>query len=76
MSPSVVLLLAKDSPIFVDHDDISTIAAIGAFGHLIAPIIIQPMIEKLGRKSALFYGCLPLVFCWILKYFAINIWVN
>ncbi|XP_057328032.1 facilitated trehalose transporter Tret1-like [Microplitis mediator] len=74
-SPTLVILLGSDSPIPIDHDSASTIAAVSAIGHLAVALISKLMIDSLGRKNSMFLGGLPLTMCWLLTSYAHNIWL-
>ncbi|XP_034943114.1 facilitated trehalose transporter Tret1-like [Chelonus insularis] len=74
-SPTFAILLKPDSPVPIDHNDVSTIAAAGPLGHLIAPIIANLMIDTLGRKNSMFLGGLPLIVSWAMMCVSQNLWV-
>ncbi|XP_012282089.1 facilitated trehalose transporter Tret1 [Orussus abietinus] len=63
-SPSSVKLTAPDSPIAVTVSQISTMAALVAVGHMLAPPISGAVVDRIGRKNTLLLSGLPLVLSW------------
>ena len=75
-SPSIVILMSEDSPIPVTASSISTLVAIVAFGHMLAPLINTLIVDKFGRKNTLLLSGLPVIVSWSLIVIASSIWVS
>ncbi|CAK9801317.1 Facilitated trehalose transporter Tret1 [Anthophora quadrimaculata] len=73
-SPSIVILMAEDSPIPVTASAVSTLVAVVAVGHMLAPPINTLMVDKLGRKNTILLSALPLLVSWGLITIATSIW--
>ncbi|XP_043514498.1 facilitated trehalose transporter Tret1-like [Frieseomelitta varia] len=73
-SPSIVILMSEDSPIPVTASSISTLVAIVAFGHMLAPLINTLIVDKFGRKNTLLLSGLPVIVSWSLIIIASSIW--
>ncbi|XP_003402688.2 facilitated trehalose transporter Tret1-like isoform X1 [Bombus terrestris] len=73
-SPSIVILMSEDSPIPVTASSISTLVAVVAVGHMLAPPINIFIVDKFGRKNTLLFSALPLLVSWSLITIATSIW--
>lgn len=75
-SPSIVILMSEDSPIPVTASSVSTLVAVVAVGHMLAPPINIFIVDKFGRKNTLLFSALPLLVSWSLITIATSIWVS
>lgn len=75
-SPSIVKLMSSDSPIAVTPSDVSTLVAMVAVGHMLAPPLNSFIVDRLGRKYAILFSAVPLVISWGLITIATNVWVR
>jgi len=75
-SPSIVKLMAPDSPISVTVSNVSTLVAMVAIGHILGPIINQFIVDRIGRKKTILFSGILSIICWGLITFAMNIWVS
>ena len=75
-SPSIVILMSEDSPIPVTESSVSTLVAIVAVGHMLAPLINTLIVDKFGRKNTLLLSGLPVIVSWSLIVIASSIWVS
>lgn len=75
-SPSIVKLMADDSLISVTPSAVSTLVAVVAIGHMIAPPFNTFIIDRFGRKNTMLLSALPLLVSWSLITIASSIWVN
>ncbi|XP_068984623.1 facilitated trehalose transporter Tret1-like isoform X2 [Bombus flavifrons] len=73
-SPSIVILMSEDSPIPVTASSVSTLVAVVAIGHMLAPPINIFIVDKFGRKNTLLFTALPLLVSWSLITIATSIW--
>ncbi|XP_050595557.1 facilitated trehalose transporter Tret1-like isoform X2 [Bombus affinis] len=73
-SPSIVILMSEDSPIPVTASSVSTLVAVVAVGHMLAPPINIFIVDKFGRKNTLLFSALPLLVSWSLITIATSIW--
>ncbi|KOC65007.1 Facilitated trehalose transporter Tret1 [Habropoda laboriosa] len=73
-SPSIVILMEEDSPIPVTASAVSTLVAVVAVGHMVAPPISTIIVDKLGRKNMILLSALPLLISWGLIIIATSIW--
>ncbi|XP_012232862.1 facilitated trehalose transporter Tret1-like [Linepithema humile] len=74
-SPSIVKLMAPDSPIPVTASNISTLVAMIAVGHILGPPLSQLVVDRKGRKTAILLSGLSAIICWGLTIVATNIWI-
>lgn len=75
-SPSIVILMAEDSPIQVTASGISTLVAIVGVGHMVAPPMTIFLVDKFGRKNTMLLSSLPLLISWSLITVATTMWVS
>ncbi|XP_076288928.1 facilitated trehalose transporter Tret1-like [Lasioglossum baleicum] len=73
-SPSIVILMADDSPIPVTESAVSTLVAIVAVGHLVAPPLNILLADRFGRRNTMLLSFLPLLVSWGLITIASSIW--
>ena len=73
-SPSIVILMADDSPIPVTASIVSTLVATVTIGHTLAPPINTCIVDRIGRKNTMLLGILPLLVSWGLITIATSIW--
>ncbi|XP_031834074.1 facilitated trehalose transporter Tret1-like isoform X2 [Nomia melanderi] len=73
-SPSIVILMADDSPIAVTASAASTLVAVVALGHLVGPPLNIFLADKLGRKVTILISFSPLIVSWGLITIATSIW--
>ncbi|CAD1475533.1 unnamed protein product, partial [Heterotrigona itama] len=73
-SPSIVILMSEGSPIPVTESSVSTLVAIVAVGHMLAPLINTMIVDKFGRKNTLLLSGLPVIVSWSLIVIASSIW--
>ncbi|XP_078036765.1 uncharacterized protein LOC144469911 [Augochlora pura] len=73
-SPSIVILMADDSPIPVTESAVSTLVATVAIGNLIAPPLNIVLADRFGRKNTMLLSLLPVLFSWGVITIATNIW--
>ncbi|XP_076624333.1 facilitated trehalose transporter Tret1-like [Colletes latitarsis] len=73
-SPSIVILMDKESPIPVTASSISTLVASVAIGNTVAPLINIFVADKIGRKNTVLLSALPLLVSWSLITIATSIW--
>ncbi|XP_024867820.1 facilitated trehalose transporter Tret1-like [Temnothorax curvispinosus] len=74
-SPSIIQLMASDSPISVTVSNVSTLVSMVPVGHILGPIINQLIVDRIGRKKAILFSGISSVICWGLIVIATNIWV-
>ncbi|XP_011883226.1 PREDICTED: facilitated trehalose transporter Tret1-like [Vollenhovia emeryi] len=74
-SPSIVKLMAPDSPIPATVSDVSTLVAMASVGHMVGPIINQLLVDRIGRRKTILFSGLTSIICWGLITIATNIWV-
>lgn len=75
-SPSIVILMAEDSPIPVTAPAVSTLVAIVGVGNVLAPPINYFIVDKFGRKLTMLLSILPLLISWGMITIATSIWVS
>jgi len=75
-SPSIVKLMAPDSPISVTVSNVSTLVAMVAIGHILGPIINSFIVDRIGRKKTILFSGISSIICWGLITVATNIWVS
>ncbi|XP_076644175.1 facilitated trehalose transporter Tret1-like [Halictus rubicundus] len=73
-SPSIVILMADDSPIPVTESAVSTLVATVAVGHLVAPPLNIFLADRFGRKTTMLLSFLPVLVSWGLITIASSIW--
>ncbi|XP_011640781.1 facilitated trehalose transporter Tret1-like [Pogonomyrmex barbatus] len=74
-SPTIVKLMAPDSPIPVTVSNISTLLVMYAIGHILGPGINNFMVDRIGRKKTILFSGISSITCWGLITIATNIWV-
>ncbi|XP_033334040.1 uncharacterized protein LOC117224926 [Megalopta genalis] len=73
-SPSIVILMADDSPIPVTESAVSTLVAAVAIGNLIAPPLNIVSADRFGRKNTMLLSFLPILVSWGIVTIATSIW--
>ncbi|XP_076247884.1 facilitated trehalose transporter Tret1-like [Calliopsis andreniformis] len=73
-SPSIVILMAENSPIPVTASAISTLVAMVTIGSTIGPPINTLIVDIIGRKNTMLLTTLPLLVSWGLITIATSIW--
>ncbi|XP_043277716.1 facilitated trehalose transporter Tret1-2 homolog isoform X2 [Venturia canescens] len=75
VSPTIVKLLEPDSPIPFTPDDISTMVAASAVGHVISPPLNHFFVDRIGRRNTLLLSGLPVIISSAMIMVARHIWV-